>query len=110
MQLEANALESKRARQRRALSAVLAFTVLGGLGGAVFMYFDNQVLHESTIDGVVTQVWRERGDIARCLMRLYDGVVLNEQCYGFEAGAQVTLDKSRRRLTGRAVYSSPRRK
>lgn len=108
--MEAGALEGRRARQRRALSAVLAFTVFGGLGGAVFMYFDNQVAYEATVDGVVTQVWRERGDIVRCLTRLSDGMILNEQCYGFEVGAQVTSEKSRRRLTGRAVYSSLRRK
>ena len=89
---------------------MLAFTVFGGLGGAVFMYFDDQVIHEATVDGVVVQVWRERGDIVRCLLRLSDGVITNDQCYGFEVGAQVTLDKSRRRVTGRAVYSSPRRK
>ena len=107
--MTADAVPTKQARPQRALLSGLVGVVVIGLGLAAFFHFDQLSKAEGTLGGTVTNTWRERGGFVYCQVRLSDGVVINEQCDNLPVGAQVTVDRFRRQLSGRAVYGAPRR-
>lgn len=102
------AVVGKEARTRRTLLIALGGIIVIGLAMTAFVYFDQPGAQETILGGTVTNTWRERGGYVYCQVRLSDGTVINEQCDGFPVGAQVTVERLRRQLSGRAMYSAPR--
>jgi hypothetical protein len=98
------AISGKQVRQRRALRTALAGIVLVGLAFILFDYFDVPSEQLKPMVGQVTSSMRERGGFIYCQVRLANGVFIKEPCAAFPVGTRVTVERQRRRLSGRVIY------